>query len=150
MARTYPGLIDHLPLKGSLALIGPPGLTVKDVVEIKQQGLSDMLITAQVMSAGAAYRKFSFKEIMELKNMGLSDVVIKAMIDVTTKVHAEQAQADYMKKLERLDTQQRAELEQLKLKMDQMQKAKATTASVSYTQGSNASNCAAQTGAVLL
>ncbi|MCK4911449.1 MAG: hypothetical protein KAR83_07390 [Thermodesulfovibrionales bacterium] len=153
MAKTHPGLIDYLPLKYSLALIGPPGLTVAEVVDIKKQGLEDRLISAQIRSTGAAYRKFSLKEIMALKKMGLSAEVIEAMIDSTTEARRAQAQADYMKKLESLNAQQQAKLEELKLKMDQMQKAQAFTTSTSSTQGgggAGASNCAARAGAVQL
>ncbi len=153
MARNYPGLIDHLPLKYSLAFIGPPGLTVADVIEIKKQGMSDRLIAAQIRSMGAAYKKFSLQEIMSLNKMGLSDEIVEAMIDSTTKAREAAAQADYKKELESLNAEQRAELEEISRKMDQMQKAQATTVSVSSTQGAggaDASNCVAREGAVLL
>jgi hypothetical protein len=152
MVKKYPGLTDHLPLKYSLAFIGPPGLTVSEVLEIKKQGLSDRLIAAQIRSTGAAYKQFSLKEIMELKKMGLSDEVIEAMIDATTKAREAEAQADYMRKLEALNAQQRIELEQLKLKMDQMQSG-GQTSPASYSGGGSGqgeSNCVAQAGAVEL
>ncbi len=155
MAKDYPGLIDHLPLKLSLALIGPPGLTVAEVVEIKGQGLEDRLIAAQIRSTGAAYKKFSLKEIMELKKMGLSADVIEAMIDSTTKAHEKQAEAEKFRKLEDDNMRQQAELERMREDRDRLrsnQQAQPTPAAAPQPENpsiaENVANCVAQAAAI--
>jgi len=55
----------------------PPG--VQDVVKLKQAGLSDDVILAQIKNSGATYN-LTVDQILSLKNQNVSDAVIKALI----------------------------------------------------------------------
>lgn len=55
----------------------PPG--VQDVVKLKQAGLSDEVILAQIRNSGAAYN-LTADQIIYLKNQGVSQMVIQTLI----------------------------------------------------------------------
>jgi len=52
---------------------------IQDVVKLKQAGLSDDVIVAQVKSSGATYN-LTADQLIYLKNQGISETVIKALI----------------------------------------------------------------------
>lgn len=152
MAEEHPALADHLPLKYSQALIGPSGLTVAEVVEIKKQGLEDRLIVAQIRSTGAAYKKFSLQEIMELKEMGLSAEVIETMIDSTTEARKAETEAIYTRKLEADNLRQQAELDRIRNEHAALQRLPTPTAApqpvAQQREEPNIVNCVAQATAI--
>ncbi len=152
MVEDHPDLIDLLPLKFSLAFIGPPELPVSKVVEYKEQGIGDELMAAKIMSTEAPYKKFDIDEMLALKEMGLTEPIIKAMMDVTTQ--AEQGEA--MRKLEADNLRQQAELERIRnernVRRISQQVQQPTPAAAPQPEepgvGENVANCVAQATAI--
>lgn len=83
--KKYPDGAAYLPLEQGLGLIGPPGLTVQDIINQKKQGMADRLLVSKIKSSKGTYKDFSFDEIKMLHQKGLSDDIIEAMIESTTK-----------------------------------------------------------------
>lgn len=88
----YPDGESLIPVEYALDFIGPEGMTVADIISIKQDGMSDRLLVTKIRSSEGAYKDFTFAEIRKLQKKGLSDDVIDAMIESTSKVREKAAQ----------------------------------------------------------
>ena len=74
-----------------LALTGPEGLKVGDVVRLAEKGKSDVLIISLINRVKTPYKEFTLDEIDVLTAMGLNDTIIAAMIDITTELLKDEA-----------------------------------------------------------
>jgi hypothetical protein len=59
-------------------------MTIKDIVELTEAGVSDEVIISQIKATGA-YFELTSDDILFLKDVGVSDKAIKAMIDTARK-----------------------------------------------------------------
>ena len=86
----YEDGLEFVPEKYRLALTGPDGMRVHDIVALRKKGVEDNLIGAKIRAGKGKYKDFSFEEMDALKKIGISAVLIEAMIDSTTRAKREE------------------------------------------------------------
>jgi predicted glycosyl hydrolase (DUF1957 family) len=69
-----------------LALTGPKGLKIGDILRLLKEGKSEVIIIALIKRVKVPYKEFTLDEIDTLTKIGLSDHIIAAMINVTTEL----------------------------------------------------------------
>jgi len=151
----YEDGMEFVPSQQRLALIGPEGIRVHDIVELLRQGIKDTVIAAKVRMQNAMYKDFDGKEMVTLKKMGMTDILIEAMLDSTGRAKRAQEELQKKKEMENL----LAEIQQAQKKLDeaktaqgQQQQQPQTMASGQQNNGPSlgdtVKNCAAQIAAL--
>lgn len=147
----YEDGLEFVPEKYRLALIGPEGMRVHDIVVLRKRGVEDSLIAAKIDMGKGTYKDFSFDEMDALKKMGIPAVLIKAMLDSTARAKREDEELKKKKAMEDILSEiQRAQgrLEELKAE----QTSAVVPVSADQSQGPSVSdtvkNCAAQIAAL--
>lgn len=149
LVQAYPDAASYIPITYRLTMLGPSGMTIRDIVTFSRQGLSNGLIISQIKSARGFYKKFDLAEISELKKLGLSDSIIQAIIEVTTE--SERIAEEKQRKAEMADLL--VEIKHMKKKLDEL-KAAQTNQPVQQASNEGPSlqdtlkNCALQLGAL--
>jgi hypothetical protein len=145
--------IEFVPSPHRLALIGPEGTRVRDILGLLKQGIEDTVIAAKIRMQNAVYKDFNYEEIRTLKTMGMTGVLIESMLDSTTRAKREQGELQKKKEMEDL----LAEIQRTQKKLDAMktaQESQQVQASASAGQGTDPSlgdavkNCTAQIAAL--
>ncbi len=151
----YEDGIEFVPSQQRLALLGPEGIRVHDIIELLEQGIKDTVIAAKVRMQNALYKDFDGNEMITLKKMGMTDVLIEAMLDSTGRAKRAQEELQKKKEMENL----LAEIQQAQKKLDeaktaqgqQQQQPQATVAGQKENGPSlsdTVKNCAAQIAAL--
>lgn len=63
-----------------LRRVGPEGYRVRDLIQLKKNGIADALLVARLNNTLGNYKDFSIEEIKSLQDMGLPNTIISAMI----------------------------------------------------------------------
>jgi len=144
---------EFVPPQYRLALIGPEGMRVGDILELLNQGIEDKVIAAKIRMQNGIYKNFDIKELGALKKMGVTGVLVEAMLDSTTRAKREQEELRKKKEMEDL----LAEIQQTQKKLNEMKAAQEQQPSQTEAQGQQAGgpsvgdtvkNCAAQIAAL--
>lgn len=145
----YEDGMEFVPSQYCLALTGPKGMRVHDLLRLLKQGIEDKVIAAKIRMQNGIYKDFGFEEIGTLKKMGMTGVLIEAMLDSTTRAKREHEELQKKKEMENL----LAEIQRTQKKLDAMKTAQeqqqsGTSASVGQSGdpslGDTVKNCAAQ------
>ncbi|MDH5517471.1 MAG: hypothetical protein OEY36_06590 [Gammaproteobacteria bacterium] len=117
----YPASMQYMPARIRLADIGPEGMKVYQVIAYVKQGMSAAILRQKILNAGVAYKEFSFSEISELNEIGLPQDITAAMLEVTSRIAAEEKRS--RQREEELETiaRQRAEERERQQQQQQMQ-----------------------------
>jgi ankyrin repeat protein len=91
LIRDYPDSAGTLPSRHTLYFIGPEGLQVRDLLDMRRQGLAPSVLATMVATRGEPYRRFTPEEVLELDRLGVEAPIIDAMLKATHE--AEQAEA---------------------------------------------------------
>ncbi len=149
----YEDGLEFVPEKYSLALTGPNGMRVYDIVALRKKGVEDNLICAKIRAGKGKYKDYSFEEMDALKKMGVSAVLIEAMIDSTTRAKREEEELQKKKAMEDI----LAEIQRVQNRLEELKTAQSSAVvpvSVSAQQGQGPSvtdtvtNCTAQISAL--
>ncbi len=144
---------EFVPAQYRLALIGPEGMRVDDILNLLRRGIEDTVIAAKIRTQNAVYKDFSFEEIEAMKKMGITGALIAAMLDSTTRAKREQEELLKKKDMENL----LAEIQQTQKKLNEMKAAQEQQPSQAAAPGQQAGgpsvgdtvkNCAAQIAAL--
>jgi uncharacterized protein YwgA len=144
---------EFVPTQYRLALIGPEGMRVADILELLNQGVEGKVIAAKIRMQNGIYKNFDVKELGALKKMGVTGVLIEAMLDSTTRAKREQEELRKKKEMEDL----LAEIQRTQKKLNEMkasQEGQQSEAPASAGQNSEPSvgdtvkNCSAQIAAL--
>jgi hypothetical protein len=149
---------EFVPPQYRLALVGPEGMRVADILELLHQGIEDKVIAAKIRMQNGIYKNFDVKELGALKKMGVTGVLVEAMLDSTTRAKRDQDELRKKKEMEDL----LAEIQQTQKKLNEMKAAQEqqeqqqqqpqTTASGRQDNGPSVGdtvkNCAAQIAAL--
>ncbi len=145
----YEDGMEFVPSQHRLALIGPEGMRVHDILNLLKQGIEDTVIAAKIRMQNAVYKDFDFEEIGALKKRGVTGVLIEAMLDSTTR--AKRAQEELQKKREteeltqkKPDTMKAAQEQQ----QQQPQAADSGRQDTGPSVGDTVKNCAARIAAL--
>jgi hypothetical protein len=151
----YEDGMEFVPSQQRLALIGPEGIRVHDIVGLLKQGIKDTVLAAKVRMQNAMYKDFDGKEMVALKKMGMTDVLIEAMLDSTGRAKRAQEELQKKKEMENLlaEIQQaQKKLDSVKAAQEQQQQQPQATASGQKDSGptlaDTVKNCAAQIAAL--
>jgi len=148
----YDDGLELVPEKHRLALTGPEGMRVHDIIVLRKKGVEDGLIGAKLDNGKGKYKDFSFEEMDTLKKMGVPAMLIKAMLDSTTRAKREEEEVQKKKAMEDI----LADIQRTQKRLDDLKSAEASSAavqvSVSQNQGPSVGdtvkNCAAQISAL--
>ncbi len=140
-----------VPSPYRLALTGPEGTRVHDILIFLKQGIEDKVIAAKIRMQNASYKDFNYEEIGTLKKMGMTGVLIESMLDSTTRAKREQEDIQKKKDMENL----LAEIQRTQKKLDSMKVAQQQPQATAPEQqasgpsvGETVKNCAAQIAAL--
>jgi hypothetical protein len=143
--------LEFVPSPHRLALTGPEGTRVHDILILLKQGIEDKVIAAKIRMRNAVYKDFNYEEIGTLKKMGTTGVLIEAMLDSTTRAKREQEDLQKKKDMENL----LAEIQRTQKKLDTMKVAQQQPEPTALGQqaagpsvGETVKNCAAQIAAL--
>jgi carboxyl-terminal processing protease len=117
----YDDALEFVPPRYRLALIGPEGLMVGDIIELRKRGVADNVLAAKIRSGRGRYRDFSSDDIDELKKMGVPGAAVEAMIETTRQVNRAVEEEKRKKNLESL----RAEIQRLQKRTEELKSAQA-------------------------
>jgi len=67
----FPDGLEFVPQEFRLALIGPEGMRVHDILDLLKEGIDANVIAAKIRMQNGIYKDFDFKEISALKKKGL-------------------------------------------------------------------------------
>lgn len=102
-ADIFPGIIDYYPTgvryDMSLMELGPRNMKVRDILNLKKEGLGVRTIGAKIEATNAPYKDFSVKEIKHLKKRGMDEALIEAMIKSNTEYHRQMKAAKQNKEM---------------------------------------------------
>jgi len=149
----YEDGLEFVPDKYRLALTGPNGMRVYDIVALRKKGVEENLICAKIRAGKGKYKDYSFEEMDALKKMGVSAVLIEAMIDSTTRAKREEEDLQKRKAMEDILTEiQHAQNRLEVLKTAQSSAAAPVSVSAQQSQGPSVTdtvtNCTAQIAAL--
>jgi hypothetical protein len=145
----YEDGLEFVPSRHRLALTGPEGMRIHDIITLLKRGIDDTVIAAKIRSHNARYKDFDFDEIASLKKMGITDPLVAAMIDSTTRAKHDQEELQKKKEMENL----LAEIQRAQRKLDSMKAAQEQQQPQASVQGQQANgpsvgetvkNCASQ------
>ncbi|MBU0633258.1 ankyrin repeat domain-containing protein [bacterium] len=93
-ANSNPEVMDFAQNEPKIYLLftGPKELQVGKILQFKEQGISDGVLSSKIKSLNKPYRKFSLEEIKTLMDLGCTDAILIAMLDVTTEYEKENRQ----------------------------------------------------------
>lgn len=101
----FPDGLEFIPQDAQLALIGPEGMRVHDILGLLlKDRVEDSVIAAKIRMQNGIYRDFTFKEISALKKKGMTGVLIEAMLDSTNRAKRSQEEQQKKKEMEALLT----------------------------------------------
>ena len=148
----YEDGLEFVPEKHRLALTGPEGMRVHDIVVLRKKGVEDSLIGAKIDMGRGKYKDYSFEEMDALKKMGVPAVLIKAMLDSTARAKREEEELQKKKAMEEI----LAEIQRVQNRLEELktEQSSAITASASPGQdqgpsvGDTVKNCSAQIAAL--
>jgi ankyrin repeat protein/uncharacterized protein YwgA len=152
-AVEYEEGIEFVPSEYRLAVIGPEGMRVHDILQLLNQGIEDKVIAAKIRMQNSIYKDFNFEEIGTLKKMGMTGTLIEAMLDSTSRAKREQEELRKKKEMEDLLAEiqrMHKKLDELKTAQDgqQTQSAPVAGQSTDPSLGDTLKNCAAQVAAL--
>lgn len=154
----HPEGMEFVPAEAQLALVGPEGMRVHDILALRRSGVEDNVLCAKIRMQNGIYKDFDFKEIAALKKKGMTGPLIEAMLDSTNRAIREQEEERKKKEMEALRSdvlhaQQR--LDELKAAREAQAQQPQTPAPASSVQAANDTtaadtlkNCAAQIAAL--
>lgn len=143
--------LEFVPLPHRLALTGPEGTRVHDILRLLKQGIEDKVIAAKIRMQNASYKDFNYEEIGTLKTMGMTSVLIEAMLDSTTRAKREQEDLQKKKDMENLLAeiqQSQKKLDTIKVAQQQPQVTAPGQQASGPSVGDTVKNCAAQIAAL--
>ena len=152
---SYEDGLEFVPEKYRLALTGPEGMRVHDIVALRKKGVEDNLIGAKIRMGKGKYKDYSFDEMDALKKMGIPAVLIEAMLDSTSRAKREEEELQKKKAMEDI----LAEIHHAQNRLEELKAAQpsaAVPAPVSATAqqgqgkslGDTVTNCTAQISAL--
>lgn len=115
----YPDGLEYCPLEARLALTGPEGMRVHDILELLRSGVEDNVICAKIRMQNGMYKDFDFKEISALKKKGMTGPLIEAMLDSTNRAKRAQEEEQKKKEMEAL----RADIQHAQRKLEELKAA---------------------------
>jgi len=145
----YEDGLEFVPTQHRLALTGPEGTRVHDIIKLLKRRIKDTVIAAKIRSRNALYKDFDIEEIESLQKMGITDALIEAMIDSTTRGKRGQEELQKKKEMENLlaeiqRTQKKLDAAKAQEQQQQPQTAAPAQQSNGPSVGETVKNCAAQ------
>ncbi len=144
--------VEFVPSPYRVSLIGPEGMRVHDILNLRKHGVEEKVIAAKIRVQNAVYKDFNLEEIGALKSMGMTGGLIEAMLDSTTRAKRDQEELQKKKEMENL----LAEIQRTQKKLDEAKAAQERQQSQGVTEqqgsgpslGDTVKNCAAQIAAL--
>jgi len=82
-----------LPEEVALAMVGPEELNINTIRSMINEKIGEAIIISKIKRVKSGYKDFSTGEIHKLKAWGFSENIIAMMLDITTTLESNQAQA---------------------------------------------------------
>lgn len=120
----HPEGMEFVPKEAQLALIGPEGMRVHDILALLKTGVEDNVICAKIRMQNGIYKDFDFQEIAALKKKGVTGPLIEAMLDSTNRAIREQEEERKKKEMEAL----RSDVQHAQQRLDELKAAQETQA----------------------
>ena len=113
----YPDGIEYIPQEHRLLYVGPKELPVYAILELLNEGMTEVDVAKRVRNVKEKYRKFNVEEARELATLGISDNILEAMLEATYKATIREEEASR----ERLETELMSEMDQIQTEIYDME-----------------------------
>lgn len=101
LVTAVPAVLEQLPPERRVLYVGPAGMRVRDILAMREQGLSDTVIRSKIAASQKPFKDFSLAELTVLKNLGMPDEIVEAMIQshaAAEKERKEREEKDALRK----------------------------------------------------
>ncbi len=106
LINIHPKAESYVPPEYMILYVGPDGMKIYNILELRKDGFSDKLLASKILSAKAPYKDFSFSEIKQLHQAGLTDELIAAMVQATSDYEQNSKQEKQLEEIRGFQKQQ--------------------------------------------